>query len=79
MEEYVYSVETVIHNGGLEVKKIPAGDVTLTLLKIHTPGMVYTLKLDEAGLDNLLAALRQGTGTPDIVIASPNSVPGLKG
>lgn len=78
-QAYLASVEEVLHNAGIEVRKIainPQGD-EVTLLRFHTPAKIYTVKLDDGGVNTLLAALRGTDGTPDILIAQPGDVPGL--
>lgn len=71
-------VETFIHNGGLEIQQVPSPQGLITLLRLHTPGMVYTIKLDEGGIRELISALG-GTGSGRILIAGAHEVPNLKG
>lgn len=80
LEFYGPAVEVVIHNARLEVKKIPiAPNEFMTLLRFHTPTVVYTVKLDDNGANVIADNLRGVSGTPDIVIAAPGDVPKLKG
>lgn len=76
------AVEEILHSARVEVAKIPMGplpaDGTITLLRFHTPAKVYTVKLDDNGVDTLIGALRGTDGTPDILIARPGDVPGLR-
>lgn len=76
------AVEEVLHHAGIEVKKIPLGpqpeDGEAILLRFHTPAKIYTVKLDQGGANMLINALRGTDGTPDIVIARPGDIPGLR-
>lgn len=71
-------VELFIHNGALEVQQVPTPDGMYTLVRLHTPATVYTIKLDESGVNALASALG-GHAAGRILIASPNEVPGLRG
>lgn len=71
-------VETFIHNAGLEVQQVPTPNGIFTLLRFHTPGMVYTIRLDEGGVEAITNALGGG-GTSRILIAGENEVPNLRG
>lgn len=71
-------VEVFIHNGGLEIQQVPTPQGNFTLLRLHTPATVYTIKLDEGGTENLLKALG-GVGANRILIAGAHEVPNLKG
>lgn len=70
-------IETVLHNAALEVRKVPVpGAGEMTLLRFHTPAIIYTVKLDEGGVNALISGLRGGA--PEIAIASPQAIPDLR-
>lgn len=71
-------VELFIHNGGLEIQQVPTPQGILTLLRFHTPAIVYTIKLDEGGVEELRKAIGGG-GAGRILIAGAHEVPNLKG
>ena len=71
-------VETFIHNGGLEIQQVPTPQGLVTLIRLHTPGMIFTIKLDEKGVESLIQTLG-GTGAGRILIAGAHEVPNLKG
>ena len=72
-------VEEILHSAQIEVRKIPiAPGEDMTLLRFHTPYKVYTVKLDQNGVDVVIDNLRGKTGSPDILIARPGDVPNLK-
>ncbi len=70
-------VETFIHNAGLEVQQVPTPTGLFTLLRFHTPTMVYTIRLDEGGVEAITAALG-GSSASRILIAGAHEVPNLK-
>lgn len=70
-------VELFIHNGGLEIQQVPTPQGLVTLVRLHTPATVYTIKLDEAGVESLVKALG-GAGAGRILIAGAHEVPNLK-
>ncbi len=72
-------VETFIHNAGLEVTQVPTpqGDI-FTLVRFHTPTMIYTIRLTEQGVQNLAEALG-GHAASRLLIASPGEIPNLRG
>lgn len=78
MQIPVPMVETFIHNAGLEVQQVPTPSGVFTLLRFHTPGMVYTIRLDEGGVEAITNALGGG-GTSRILIAGEHEVPNLRG
>lgn len=64
-------VEVVVHLGGINVQKIPTSQGTVTLLQIPTPiGIMFTIKLDEDGVDYLTSSLRgiAVAKTPGLII-----------
>jgi hypothetical protein len=70
-------LETVIHNAALEVRKVPIeGAPDMTLLRFHTPAIVFTIKLDDGGVNALISGLRGGN--PDIVVAGAQDIAGLR-
>ena len=71
-------VELFIHNGSIEVQQVPTPQGMMTLLRFHTPAIVFTIRLDEGGVDAVVEALK-GSGTPRIQIAGANEVPKLRG
>lgn len=70
-------VELVIHNAGVEIRKMPTPTGEMTLVRLHTPAMIFTIKLDDGGVNALVQSLR-GVGTSEIQIARPDQVPGLR-
>ena len=70
-------MELFVHNGGLEIQQVPTPQGLFTLLRLHTPAMIVTIKLDESGAENLSNALGGG-GASRIVIAGANEVPNLR-
>jgi hypothetical protein len=71
-------VETFIHNANFEVQQVPTPTGLFTLLRFHTPTMVYTIRLDEGGVEAILNAMG-GSGASRILIAGENEIPNLRG
>lgn len=80
---YQPAIEEVVHMAGIEVRKLPVQispteQGVLTLLRFHTPTKTYTFKLDDTAINDLVPQLRGTNGSPDILIAQPGQVPGLR-
>lgn len=70
-------VELFIHNGALEVQKVPTPTGEFNLVRLITPAIVFTIRLDESGTDALVNALK-GPGAPIIQIAGAHEIPNLR-
>ena len=57
-------LELMIHAGQIGVQKIPTPEGTLTVLQIITPMMVFSIKLDDTGVDHLTSELKGSSIIP---------------
>jgi len=72
-------VEIFIHNANLQVDSLPQPDgQVIKLLRLLTPSLVFTIRLDEEGAETLAEAVL-GRRVTNIAIARPGQIHGLRG